>query len=709
MIEGHKFWRVSYKREKRYPKDCGTMDNYYSKAEEVVHHIFKSQKTGGSISYRDVYDEPHGLYFWKTVATTESFLDWLKTEPELLGKEKGYWAAYVKKVESAAHEGRFRIYSTHRKRLTTSRVTPPEPIRWPREVVEEKGTPAFEAAIFRIADIPDDWDLQLSKAFTDKLDEFNRPWKHDPQLPRGRCIYWESGWLHDRTTSQMPPDILAGYKNRLAVFERLWGRHRFKDHHFKDGDPRQKVDTGGWILGSQLKLIREHLDIADADLSQYITGIRKGKASENTRHEIKSLMPIRPDENWARLFGLYFSGGSINARRRYITDHYKKKETPGYYTRGGTYDAISFRIRMQEDVAVWAIETLAALHSDAATHNPMKSAVYLKRKKLERNSVSRRTKTLPTMLLSWPELLIMQKMGLPELDKKPSGKGSRTVRPRIPDWIKENDSFMKAFVEGYMNGPSASVHITITKIHTLPYTHLYQRIVCYGTPLEDVESFIGDIANWLRSKGLNCRLHKKEGYTKLCPGQYRFELTISKAKDIQWLSENLEIVKADSRAALLLRLEALSDPFIYEAIREIKPGPAFVLGSLLEEKQTVDELAYSLPMSRVAVVDALKRLQLRGLVAREGADYVFKIDRFRDSVLTGHIVMLERLKKRRARYSTKLLHQCAKCHRIYLVERSTCGLCGGDVAPVFRDKTLRSLRHSEAYLEKLIVTLRMAK
>ena len=691
--EGRDFWKVTYQREKRYPKDPGTTINNYASAEEVVHHIFKSSKHGGAIHYKSIYDVEHSLYQWAAAGTTENFTEWLKTGPEVLGKSVSYWQDYVGKIEKAAAEGRFRIYSTHRGRVTSSRVKPPEPIVWPHMPVEEKRTPAYEKAIFKVSDIPDEWELQLSREFTDALDAFNRPWKHDGILPRGRCMYWESGWLHGRTTSVMPPDMFAEYKARLALFERLWGRHRYKDPHYPVGDPRRNVDTGGWVRGSQLKLMRRNLFIEDSDLERYITGIRRGKASTKACHEIKfKHLPVEPDENWAWLFGMYFSGGSVYPRKRYNRN---------------LYDAIDFRFRMQEDVVAGALEILSKIGSDAARLSFVNRAAYLNRKKLHRTFRGRRTKTIPVIQLSWPEYLIMRKMGLHEIDSKPNHRGTRTVRPRIPDWIKEDDVYMKAFMEGFMNGPSTSANVYWSRREGIVnYARLYIRIRCYGTPEGDIVAFIGDMDRWLRSKGVMGRLHQNRFYNRKFSGMWMYDLNITKLSDIHWLGDNLEILKADTRAGILLRLETDSDPFLYEALRDFSPGQSYVLGSLLEEPQNVEELAYSLPMSRESVTDALKSLRLKGLVDCRGPDYIYEPSEFKERILRTRVNEMERLNAKRMKYSMKLLNQCVKCNRIYITPRDVCGLCGSEVRPVLRTKILKSLKHSAEYIQKIVIRLK---
>ena len=460
---------------------------------------------------------------------------------------------------------------------------------------------------FGLDDIPDDWEIELNDDFVRFLDSVNRPWKYNPDgsfNPKGRhnpgqsATFWEAGYYaacRPRYRRKRTPD----YFRRHNFFEKLWGYHRYHDAHVSRYGYIKKTDTGNWILKSELAVIREVINMTGEDFEEVITGFRKGIFSDNVRELHFARLPIKGNRWWAWLLGFYFGTGAIYRRERY----YVGAEGP------------TIKMRVLEDVVPLLAEVIQIIGAKFLLRRQKSHTV-------TRKDVGLGTGTRRSLILGQPTYRVLVKMGLPTdfLHHKPNQSGSRSVKPQIPDWIKGNDEFMIAFLEGFVNskGQSAiSNSRTIRQQQPVPHLFVYLRMT--GEPEEYVKQFLVDIQNWLEKQGIIGKLRKVEWYSATS-GVVQYELSLQNSKAHRWLLRTLNIRRPDLRARLILIEEAHTNPALYEALRILRSPNDVILGLIVEKPRTREEFD-SLQMMKEGIDASLVSLQSKGLIEKRNGTF----------------------------------------------------------------------------------------
>lgn len=552
--------------------------------------------------------------------------------------------------------------------------------------------PSYEEAVFGLGDIPDDWWIRLNDHFVDQLDRINRPWKHadPPQTGIGKmATYWEAGEPQPETRARYSPERLAGYKRRHSFFEKLWGRHRWKDYHFAEDDPRRYVNTGPWILKREIAVIREGIDIEDSELEKVITGMRLGKFSDNVRELRFRRLPIRIDESWAWFLGYYMGYGTIYSYHR-----------EGRHTREGGHHSIYVKVRAEEEVLPKLLNVTSKMGSKAVLYT-LKSP-HPKSKFRSLGAVRK------TILFGWPEFVVLKKFGMPVeflQEGKPRGLPARNYKPRIPRCIKEKPELMKAFLEGYLNttrlqsvlGPaldSSCERLT---------PRLELRVQCSGSPENYVRAFMDDIDKWFGERGVKGSLWRYKVETKT--GTVTWGLIFNSIETTKFFFDEFEITRTAARARFIARYEAFEDPVLFEALRSLRSPENVILGMLLEQPLTREELSSVLHMREHALTSGLKSLQRQGLIERRGDHYYYAPTEFAERRARQYEGAAEQKLDKMDLYARRLLFQCALCRRVYIRERKVCGYCGGKIRAAQRRHIIRRLdrvRMYNLYLARII-------
>lgn len=538
---------------------------------------------------------------------------------------------------------------------------------------------------FGLNDIPDDWEIELDDDFVKFLDKVNRPWKYNPDgsyNPKGRhgnrqsAVFWEAGDYYGECQKHL---ITPEYLRRHHFFVKLWGYHRYHDAHTGRFGYIKKVDTGNWILKSELEVLRETIDMSEADLEEIIVGFRKGKGSTNVR-ELKIRLPIRGNKLWAWLLGYYFAVGAVVSRKR----------------DGGKYREI--RMRAHENVIPLISQILKKLGAKCVVYDRAKCHA-IKDKGL--GTTARRT-----VVLGYPEYLVLIKMGLPTdfLEHNPNQSGSRSFNPKIPNWIKKNDKFMTSFIEGFVNGRGQSVLSSIKFQQKLPVPHLSVILRMNGTPEASVKRFLLEIKEWFEKQGIKGYFRKIDYYP--VKGQVQYELVFFKKKARKWFIKNLDIKRPDLRARLLIREEADKDPLLYEILRELRTPDNVILGMILEHPRTQRNLENSLQMKKEGIVESLQSLELKGIIRRREQIFYYDPKEFKEKVIIYYEQVRRELLKRYREYSTALLHGCTECGVVYTTCLQNCLICGAEVKPMARDKILSNFNGKLVWNRILLTKLK---
>jgi len=531
---------------------------------------------------------------------------------------------------------------------------------------------------FGLGDIPDDWEIELSQQFVDELDRMNRPWKwkngkYDPaKRPGHKCVIWPAGeWSRKRD-----PDYnkrTPAFLRKHAFYARLWGYHRWHDPHVSRYGYNKPCDTGNWIRKSQIPVLREGVNISDIALEKVITGFRKGIFSNNVR-VMKGRLPIRGSKWWAWLLGFYFRVGTVYHRERY------------YSTKG-----VNIKLRVHEDVVPLLREVITNVGGKFVLANAQKTHTKLP-KDLGLGTTARRT-----VNLGWPEYIVLVKMGLPTdyTHEETRKSGSRAVKPKIPEWVKNNDEFMRSFVEGYVNGGVQSTIAHDGKGRPVP--HLFIFIRNNGRSEQYVARFVSDIKDWFDRKGVTSYCRKVETYK--IEGRVMYEVSFQSLKSHRFFLENFEIRLTSLRARLLICEEAERNQLVYEILRELNAPDDVILGMLFEKPQSQSDLEARLQMRKQGITRSLETLQGKGIIVKSGNTFFYAPAIFKERWLKREERVGAALVKQAGRVSASLLFQCEKCGSVDT--RQTC-FCGGSMKPISRASVLRTLNMKYHASERLI-------
>lgn len=529
---------------------------------------------------------------------------------------------------------------------------------------------------FTLNDIPNDWWIRLNDKLVDELDQLNRPYKYG--LSKRRIArYWEAGELHRRTLDNMTEEEKAGYKRRHSFFEKLWGRHRFKDYHYPKDDPRRYVNTGPWIEKSEIPVLREGIEIDQANLNKAITGFRAGKFSDNVREMRFKQLPILADENWAWVLGFYYAAGNM-----YL------------YEREG-YESLYIRVRVPEPVLPKFLSVTNQLGMQAVTYE-------LKKKYRGEGRGKIGVGTSEQIVFGWPEFLVLRKFGLNDAilnevdDREERQLAAANYKPIIPEWILNDDNCMRNFIEAYIStGKCRSSLQVATQSGGRKLPALHVRIMNQGYPREYVKKFLQEIHLWFYRQGA-----LPGGFHETPPtGENRVQYSIgfSELEAMKFFRDTFSLHKPELKARIYVRLEADEDPVIYEALRRYGNPENVILGCLLEQPMSVEDITYDLRMYDEAAEEALSNLVGAGLIAKDNGDYVYEPKQFIAETITEYKDIAEEKRQRIQEYSEQLLYQCELCREVYIKETETCELCGGEIHPVFRKNILKRLDTTSKY------------
>lgn len=522
---------------------------------------------------------------------------------------------------------------------------------------------------FGLADIPENWEIRLREDFVEKLDRINRPWRFDPTMKRGDCVYWYISTVRKRTWDRMSQEQRDRYKRHHAFGQRLWTWRR--KPAYKGGKKR-----GIFILKHQIATMREAIDIADSELEKVIIGFRLGIANTDSSIQIDRL-PIVADENWAWLLGHAYSSSAIRFR------------APRKVGRWKSHSEQCVINMLEYEPVIPLVKNICRKIGIDPYISQLKST------SLSTGTIAKRlrSKRRRKFRFGWPEFLVLQKFGLPtefRTERPTSNMISRYWKPRIPDWVKDDDNCMRSYFEGYINGPyMISSSISVSKHGRAKSTlgagvHIRPK----AAQREYAEQFTVDLTEWLEQYFSTSVREYNKGWMK---GKYGYEINIVNKQGFLWLLDNLTIARPDLRARLVLRIEAYDDPVLYEALLHFRSPVNVILGLLLEQPLTADELSTALAMKREGVIESLRALQVKGLINRRGDSYYYDPEDFTKRMIRDNEKAAEKLAQRAYKYSARLLFRCTECLRVYIRPREICGMCDGEVAPVERKKVLRSV------------------
>lgn len=530
---------------------------------------------------------------------------------------------------------------------------------------------------FGLRDIPDDWEIRLHESFVDSLDKLNRPWAHDGSgKKRGDAVYWYLSTLRRTTKVKMTPEELEYYYASYRFSERLWGWKR---------RPRDKggLKFGIFIKKDMIPILREGIDITDSEVEKVITGMKISSGSDRVLSFPR--LPITANKYWAWIMGLFYASGSGRFRDPATSKRMKRV-------------GLELAMKVHNPVIEYA--------KDIGEEVGVKFKLYERKSDLlvkPGKTKGMRTGRLRRIGLGWPEYLVLKKFGMSYYMDNP-GLTARYWKPVIPDWVKEDDDCMLMFIEGLLNGGYgvSSISLVGSKKRNLALA-IYMRIS--GLPEEYVKEFATTLHEWLVAQGTGAKIRKFKGGYAALRGKAVYEVGMMRWDALWFIVGNMNIIRPDLRSRLLARIRASEDPVFNEAMLHLRSPHNVILGMILEEPRTTDDVDWALQVKREGVVDALRSLQMRGMIVRVGNVYHLDLSEFEEREIRRREGMIETLSKRAYRYSNRLLYRCTHCQRVYVKERTVCGKCDQEVQPVERQRILQSLHarrtHTLRRLRKL--------
>ncbi|MBU0777550.1 hypothetical protein KKH23_09000 [Patescibacteria group bacterium] len=537
----------------------------------------------------------------------------------------------------------------------------------------------MEKPLFSLSDIPEDWEIRLDDSFVLMLDKLNRPWAFDGSgKRRGDAVYWYRSTIRNATRKKMTEKELEYYYASYRFSERLWGWKR---------RPRDKggVKNGLFIKKEMIAVLREGIDISDSELEKAITGIKVSSSSERILGFPR--LPIEANRYWAWIMGLFYSSGSGRFRKP---------------SRRMKREGLELAMKVHNPVIEYAEEIgeqigiTFKLYDREADKMPSSG-----------KSKGLRTGRLRHVGLGWPEYVVLEKFGL-SIERDNPGLTIRYWKPKIPEWVKQDDECMLMFIEGMLNGGygvSALLFAGTAKRNLA--VSLMLRIA--GHPKEYIKNFATAIQEWFISQELHAGLREfREGYVFL-RGKACYEVSLTSWDALYYILGNMNIVRPDLRARLLLRVKASEDPVFNEAILQLRSPHNLILGMISEKPRTLNEIDWSLQIKREGVIDSLRGLQMRGMIKKVRKTYHLDLSVFLEREIRRKEDFMETISNRVLRYSSRLLYRCIECGRVYMNERDVCGRCGSSVQPVARKQILQSLHQRRTRTHRRLRKLRGEK
>jgi len=323
------------------------------------------------------------------------------------------------------------------------------------------------------------------------------------------------------------------------------------------------------------------------------------------------------------------------------------------------------------------------------------------------------TGTRANLVLGWPEYYVLKKFGLPTAweewgDRRKIQMASAGYKPVIPSWIKENDEFMRLFIEGFLaTAKVGSALIPIEQVRTERVTPNLSIIPSFmGMPDADVKQFITDIYLWFAKHGYYGHLRKDEEYDAIHPDKVKYYLHYTSLGFCKFLLSHFNIYKSDLRGRLFARVEAEEDQILYEALRILRTPDNVILGLLLEQPLTEEEIEELLFMNPEGIEPSLKKLMDMGLIVKRGEHYTYYPEVFAEKTAEKYEQNAQDYLEKMIIYLDKLLFQCSQCKQVYINETVKCNYCSGEVKSVPRQDIVGRIGRKRMYDMYIANTMR---
>ena len=420
--------------------------------------------------------------------------------------------------------------------------------------------------------------------------------------------------------------------------------------------PRRKVPIDGFpITVKQALETARRLHIPLEDFERHVKYIKKGPSANSTVFD--STLPIVANANWTFLIGVYHATGGFQRRQkdrglRFLADN------------GLAAALVEIGQLLGEEPHVYEREGLYK-HMQLVKFEHKRSVVYFSR--ITQDVLSCFGVEFPRVKLTLGRRV-----------------ASREVVSTIPDWIRNNDEFMHAYIEGYLSTQkvATSCYRTVRRGSALPPIARAVMVRFLGIDRNATERYAQTLVAYLRKIGI-------DGYFRFLRKQrcYQFEYMIHSKDSIIRFSQLFlirQIYTKSKLAAILASIDTCGIAF--RILQNCDDRDSLILGYLLHGPETLENIESDIRIGKDKVMKSLDYLVSIGAVEKANGEYRYSPERFRSLFAASLKAGVARLDSRISELGAGLTYRCQLCGRVV----PDVDHCGKPTTPVRRDTVLKS-------------------
>jgi len=450
------------------------------------------------------------------------------------------------------------------------------------------------------------------------------------------------------------------------IGSKLYAKHQWH------GNGRNRLPHKPFINLKLFKLVHEITGIPQEEMQQNVISVR----NNSSKLEIPMSFPVEPNEDWAWLFGIWFSAGGLITRKRV------SKKT------GYIQEESVVRLRVEQRVYEKKLKPLL----ERIAYSPEANDLYYIKKGMDHPLDQNKRKgcgNKPSkhMTLARPIREVMEKFGLPHKYPKqpnPGGKyATRKFQMIVPNWIVKNHDYMFAFVEGYMNGKGTRSETSHRKNKNHNFFWRYAEILFSGLILEQVEKIYSQFAEFLTKEEITGYKHSFRKHSKTNWIGYG----IHKTESLHILFEKFDIQKPDLRARLTIMYFVNS--LIIQVVKALDAQSTLVLGYLMDGTKTTEQITEDLRYREEITQEALQKLKKLDIALEIDGKWQVNPTGYRDNLVKE--LWKKELQRRKIMLAAQIgfFSRCDNCGNI--IPRNHIGSCpcGGKITPIARSEVLK--------------------
>jgi hypothetical protein len=443
------------------------------------------------------------------------------------------------------------------------------------------------------------------------------------------------------------------------------------EHH---GPGRNSTPHKPYISIDDLRTVQKVTGIPKEELESSVISVR----NHTSLLGVNMRFPVVADEDWAWLFGYYFSCGSLVTRDRIGKDGYPMEER-----------LVRFKVERQ------VFEKKVQPILERVGYVPALKSVWYEKYGGHPLDKQRRVGTgnAPRKIIYLPRVIreVMEYFGLyvsipkqkPIKRKEGSIRGrvplgSRRFKLYMPAWIEK---YPQKFLEGFINGGQLGSQLTP---RPKGIAHIVELRAGFKDPADTITliNFFREQLGRFGITGTPHRITHREGESV-----YWLGFEIYNKVSLTRLFENFDIQVPTVRARLCVHY--FMNTLLYEACRRLHNIEILVVGALMEKPRTDSELIDIFRLRNEQVADALKTLGNTGFVIKKGEFWRIVPTGIKNKIVTD---LAKEDMERRDIVTTlngEFFSRCNSCGNViphnYL---GACG-CGGMFEPIERFKVLK--------------------